>query len=183
MSRIGGKGQRGAHGVLENNFTALSGPTDAPSQGDHAKISAVCTRSSNCFCCQRSATGHHQHRAGLGTHGSTEVPRDSAPRSSPWNQPLSQRNARGQGLLRRRQASGQHSAQEAVRLGDGWCELEQSASLCLRPARDSQAMVPGECGWGLRGCTGLGSLAPGPRLAAPFCLCSLAISVFPVRCP
>lgn len=122
-------------------------------------------------------------RAGLGTHSATEVPRDAAPRSSSWNQPLSKWNERSQGLLRRRQALGQRSAQEAVRLGGGWCELEQSAFLCLRRARDSQAMVPGVCGWGRRGCTGLGSLAPGPRLAAPFCLCSLAISVFPVRCP
>lgn len=39
------------------------------------------------------------------------------------------------------------------------------------------------CGWGQRGCTGFGSLAPGPRLAAPFCLCSLAISVFQSDAP
>lgn len=80
---------------------------------------------------------------------------------------------RGRGPVRGRQASGPRSA--------------QARRLVVNESRQLHAQSPGAhgqwCGWGQRGCTGFGSLAPGPRLAAPFCLCSLAISVFQSDAP
>lgn len=77
-------------------------------------------------------------------------------------------------------SAGRGSGSGARETGFGTAGHTGAASF---PPRRSHAVVRGVLGAGGGGVNRPQLSSPGPRLAAPFCLCSLAISVFPVRCP
>lgn len=89
---------------------------------------------------------------------------------------------RGSGSRARETGFGTAERTRAARLSGGWREGEQADAHC--PGR-AEELTGGGAGsvWGAEGVKRTRLSSPGPRLAAPFCLCSLAISVFPVRCP
>lgn len=182
-----GGGGRGHPRGSENNFVKAGG---RPVPGPPCTASR-CLRGGTPTASAASARGHRTSpatQAALETRGAVGVPRgcgsekpslesalfrwDPPPGS---NGPARPALGEGQGAGLGRQASGPRGTRGLRAFGG----LPGPAG-----PRRSHAVVRRVFGGGWSGGVNRPRLSsPGPRLAAPFCLCSLAISVFPVRCP